>query len=48
MLYSDIALQMAIKFNQLSPETKIVIMQVTLIVIEIISFFYIRHLTKDY
>lgn len=48
MLYSDIVLQMVIKFNQLSPETKIVIMQVTLIVLEIIGFFYIRHLTKDY
>lgn len=47
MLYSDIALQMAIKFNQLSPETKIVIIQLTLIVAEIISFFYIKHITKN-
>lgn len=44
MLYLDFV----IYFNSLPAETKIVIMQVTLIVLEIISFFYIRHLTKDY
>lgn len=44
MLYLDLA----IYFNSLSVETKIIIMQVTLIILEILSFFYIRKITKDY
>lgn len=46
-MYSDIALQLAIKFNELSAETQIVIMQTILIIAEICSFFYIRHITKE-
>lgn len=45
-MYSDIALQIAIKFNQLSAETQIIIMQIILIIAEIGAFFYIRHITK--
>ena len=47
-MYSDIALQIAIKFNQLSAETQIMIMQIILITAEIGAFFYIyiRHITK--
>ena len=46
-MYSDIALQLAIKFNELSAETQIVIMQTILIVEEICAFLYIRHITKE-
>lgn len=45
-MYSDVALQIAIKFNELSAETQILIIQSTLIIAEIIAFFYIRHITK--
>ena len=45
-MYSDIALQTIIKFNQLSVETRIMIIQIIVIITEIISFFYIKHLTK--
>lgn len=45
-MYSDIALKIAIKFNQLTTETQIIIMQSILIIVEIIAFFYIRHITK--
>ena len=45
-MYSDIALQTIIKFNQLSLEIRIMIMQIIVIIIEIVAFFYIRHLTK--
>ena len=45
-MYSDIALQLAIKFNELPAETKILIMQTILIIAEICSFFYIRHITE--
>ena len=45
-MYSDIALQIAIKFNQLPAETQIIIMQIILIIAEIGTFFYIRHITK--
>ena len=45
-MYSDIALQIAIKFNQLPAETQIIIMQIILIIVEIGAFFYIRHITK--
>lgn len=41
-MYSDIALQVAIKFNELPAEKQILIMQSILI----IAFFYIRHITK--
>ncbi len=46
MMYSDIALKIAIKFNELPTETQIIIMQSILIIVEIIAFFYIRHITK--
>ena len=46
-MYSDISLQLAIKFNELPAETQIVIMQTILIIAEICSFFYIRHITKE-
>ena len=46
-MYSDIALQIAIKFNQLSVETKIIIIQAIIIIVEICTFFYIRHITKQ-
>ena len=46
MMYSDIALKIAIKFNELLTETQIIIMQSILIIVEIIAFFYIRHITK--
>jgi len=45
-MYSDIALQIIIRFNQLSAETQIIIMQTIVIIAEIVAFFYIRHLTK--
>ena len=40
-------LDMAIYFYSLSAETKIIVLQTILIIIEIISFFYIRHITKE-
>ncbi len=46
-MYSDIALQLAIKFNELSAETQIVIMQTILIITEICACLYIRHITKE-
>jgi hypothetical protein len=46
MMYSDIALQVAIKFNELPAEKQILIMQSILIIAEVIAFFYIRHITK--
>ena len=46
MMYSDIALQIAIKFNELPAEKQILIMQSILIIAEVIAFFYIRHITK--
>lgn len=45
-MYSDIALQVAIKFNKLPAEKQILIMQLILIIAEVIAFFYIRHITK--
>lgn len=45
-MYSDIALQIAIKFNELPVEKQIIIMQSILIIAEIFAFFYIRHITK--
>lgn len=45
-MYSDIALQVAIKFNELPAEKKILIMQSILIIAEVIAFFYIKHITK--
>lgn len=45
-MYSDIALQIAIKFNELPAEEQILIMQSILIIAEVIAFFYIRHITK--
>ena len=46
-MYSDIALQVAIKFNELpAAEKQILIMQLILIIAEVIAFFYIRHITK--
>jgi hypothetical protein len=45
-MYSDIAIQLAIKFNELPAEKQILIMQLTLIIAEITTFFYIRHITK--
>ena len=44
-MYSDIALHIAFKFNEL-PEKQILIMQSILIIAEVIAFFYIRHITK--
>ena len=45
-MYSDIALQVAIKFTELPAEKQILIMQLILIIAEVIAFFYIRHITK--
>ena len=45
-MYSDIALHIAIKFNELPAEKQILIMQLVLIIAEVIVFFYIRHITK--
>lgn len=45
MMYSDIALQVAIKFNEL-PAEKQLLLQSILIIAEVIAFFYIRHITK--
>ena len=45
-MYSDIALHIAIKFNELPAEKQILIMQSILIIAEVIAFFYIRHITK--
>lgn len=46
-MYSDLALYLAIKFNELSAETQIIIIQITLIISEICAFLYIRHITKE-
>ena len=46
MMYSDIALHIAIKFNELPAEKQILIMQSILIIAEVIAFFYLRHITK--
>lgn len=46
-MYSDLALYLAIKFNELSAETQIIILQITLIISEICAFLYIRHITKE-
>jgi len=45
-MYSDIALQVAMKFNELPIETQTITMLITLIIIEIIAFFYIKNITK--
>ena len=45
-MYLDIALQIAIKFNELAPETKIMIFQICYIIAGIGAIFYIRHITK--
>lgn len=45
-MYSEIALQIAIKFNELPIETQAITILTTLIIIEIIAFFYIRHITR--
>ena len=45
MMYSDIALQVAIKFNELPVETQVTTMLTIFIIIEIVAFFYIRHIT---
>ena len=45
-MYSDIALQIAIKFNELPTEKQILIIQLILIIAEVFAFFYIRHITK--
>lgn len=45
-MYSDIALHIAIKFNELPAEKQILLLQLILIIAEVIAFFYIRHITK--
>ena len=45
-MYSDIALHIAIKFNELPAEKQILIMQLVLIIAEVSAFFYIRHINK--
>ena len=45
-MYSYISLQIEIKFNELTSEKQILIMQSILIIAEVIAFFYIRHITK--
>lgn len=45
-MYSDIALQLAIKFNELSGETQILIMQLTFMLCEVVSLLYINKLLK--
>lgn len=40
-------LETAIYFNSLPAETKIIVLQIILIIIEILSFFYIRNITKE-
>ena len=45
-MYSDVALQVAIKFNELPIETQAITILTILIIIEIIAFFYIRHITR--
>jgi hypothetical protein len=42
MLYLDLVIYL----HSLPVETKIIILQLTLIIAEIIAFFYIRHITK--
>lgn len=39
-------LETAIYFNSLPAETKIIILQIMLIIVEILCFFYIRDITK--
>lgn len=46
-MYSDMALQLAIQLEKIPAETKIITMQIILIVAEIVAFFYIRHITKN-
>jgi len=45
-MYSDVALQVAIKFNELPVETQAITILTILIIIEIMAFLYIRHITK--
>ena len=45
-MYSDIALHIAIKFNELPAEKQILLLQLILIIAEVIAFFYIKHITK--
>ena len=45
-MYSNIALQVAIKFNELPMKTQAMTILTILTIIEIIAFFYIRHITK--
>ena len=46
-MYLDIALQIAIKFNELPTETKIVILQLSVVVFEIAYFFWLRKYFKE-
>ena len=45
-MYLYVALQVAIEFNELPIETQVITISTTLIIIEIIAFFYIRHITR--
>ena len=45
-MYSEIALQIAINFNELPKETQTITILATLIIIEIMAFIYIRHIAK--
>lgn len=45
-MYSEIALQIAIKFNELPKETQAITILTILIIIEIMAFLYMRHITK--
>ena len=45
-MYSNIALQVSMKFNELPVETQAITILTILIIIEIIFFFYIRHNIK--
>lgn len=40
-------LETAIYFNSLPAETKIIVLQITLIIFEILCFFYIRDIVKE-
>mgnify|MGYP004477110301 CR=1 FL=1 len=50
-VFSNDVIQLIVFFNQLPEEAQeriIFLLQIILIVTEVIVFFYIRHITKDY
>lgn len=50
-MFSNDIMQLVIFFNQLPKEVNekiIIFLQIFLIIAEVVAFFYIRHITKEY